>query len=569
MKLLEILAANKAFKKSIKEKPLKIGVLGNISVHSLKPILEYELSLKNSFSEVTILGFNNFIEESIKKDFDIYLFFWETINLSENFKSEYYHFSESEKKALFEKTITELEISLKQLQSNSLVIFNSFSEFTTSTGPLGLDSTNQLSKRLNEHLNCIKQENLLVLNLDFLIQNCGIEKTFDYRTYYQSSSLYTNFFLIEYSKIIVPLIENRKGKQKKMIVLDADNTLWKGIIGEDGIEGIKCIPGTLEGMIYYEVQSLLKDLKNKGVLLAICSKNNPSDIEKMFNKNIMFLKQDDFVIKKINWSPKNHNIQEIANEINIGLDSIVFIDDSDFEIQLIKSTLPQVNTVQVPKTLSNYPETIKKLYPLFFSGINSNEDKHKTRMYLDENERKKKSLKYKNIDDYINSLGLELLLSKNRQIPIERCTQLTQKTNQFNFTTKRYSRAELEQLILKENWHLISLSIKDKFGDYGTTGLIILTIDNDKATIDTFLLSCRVLGRKIENIFFKAVIDELKLMNVKQLIGVYVPTKKNIQVKGFYKNMGMKINTFKNSMTTYVLNTNDFKNKENLNFKIK
>ena len=298
-----------------------------------------------------------------------------------------------------------------------------------------------------------------------------------------------------------------------MIVLDADNTLWKGIIGEDGIEGIKCIPGTLEGMIYYEVQSLLKDLKNKGVLLAICSKNNPSDIEKMFNKNIMFLKQDDFVIKKINWSPKNHNIQEIANEINIGLDSIVFIDDSDFEIQLIKSTLPQVNTVQVPKTLSNYPETIKKLYPLFFSGIKSNEDKHKTRMYLDENERKKNSIKYKNIDDYINSLGLELLLSKNRQIPIERCTQLTQKTNQFNFTTKRYSRAELEQLILKENWHLISLSIKDKFGDYGTTGLIILTIDNDKATIDTFLLSCRVLGRKIENIFFKAVIDELKLMN--------------------------------------------------------
>ena len=116
---------------------------------------------------------------------------------------------------------------------------------------------------------------------------------------------------------------------------------------------------------------------------------------------------------------------------------------------------------------------------------------------------------------------------------------------------------------------MISLSIKDKFGDYGTTGLIILTIDNHKATIDTFLLSCRVLGRKIENIFFKLIIDELKLMNVKQLIGVYVPTKKNIQVKSFYKNMGMKINTFKNNMTTYVINTNDFKTKENLNFKIK
>ena len=169
MKLLEILAANKSFKKSAKERPLNIGVLGNISVHSLKPILEYELSLKNSFSDVTILGFNNFIEESTKKEFDIYLFFWETINLSENFKTEYYHFSESEKKALFEKTITELEISLKQLQSNSLVIFNSFSEFTTSTGPLGLDSTNQLSKRLNEHLNCIKQENLLVLKIKEVI----------------------------------------------------------------------------------------------------------------------------------------------------------------------------------------------------------------------------------------------------------------------------------------------------------------------------------------------------------------------------------------------------------------
>ena len=161
-----------------------------------------------------------------------------------------------------------------------------------------------------------------------------------------------------------------------------------------------------------------------------------------------------------------------------------------------------------------------------------------------------------------------MLLLKNRQIPIERCTQLTQKTNQFNLTTKRYSRAELEQLILKENWHLISLSIKDKFGDYGTTGLIILTIDNHKATIDTFLLSCRVLNKYIENIFFKLIIDEFQKL-LKPILGVYVPTKKNIQVKSFYKNMGMKINTFKNNMTTYVINTNDFKTKENLNFKIK
>jgi len=357
-----------------------------------------------------------------------------------------------------------------------------------------------------------------------------------------------------------------------MIILDADNTLWKGVVGEDGINGIKCGVDDMTGKIYNEAQLLFKYFKNKGVLLALCSKNNKEEIKLVFdNKKEMVLSSNDFVNKEVNWLPKNQNIINIAEKTNVGLDSIVFIDDSDFELELVKKTIPKVMTIKVPTNISEYPDVIKQLFPLFNLSSITNEDRAKTQLYLEENERKDSLKNFSDIEDYINSLSLELTISRNEKIPLERCAQLTQKTNQFNFTTKRYTESQIKKMIDSIDWYIFSMELSDKFGNYGTTGLVILKLKNKKALINTFLLSCRILGRKVEEKLFQFLIEELKNKGVESLYGEYYPSKKNSQVSDFYEKMGMKYikETSNLSKKNYELLIDNFSFKNNINIKIK
>tara|TARA_B100000579_G_C22839942_1_gene860888 strand:- start:444 stop:2162 length:1719 start_codon:yes stop_codon:yes gene_type:complete len=572
MNLINIIQHNRSFKENTSLKPIRLGILANVSLQLMKPILEYYFSLKDINVEVYNLGFNNFIEESKDSSYDFYFIFWELINATETLKGDYFNYSFNQKQDLFNKIKTEIKLTLENLSNAPIIIFNTFSEFSFTINPVYNYDDFNIARHLNDFLKKQDNPNLLVYNFDALILECGIESAFDYRQYYLSSSLYKNKLIEEYTKSIIPVVLNKLGRQKKMIILDADNTLWKGVVGEDGINGIKCGVDDITGKIYNEAQLLYKYFKNKGVLLALCSKNNLEEIKLVFDKKKeMVLSSNDFVSKRVNWLPKNQNIINIAEETNIGLDSIVFIDDSDFELELVKKTIPEVKTIKVPTNISEYPILIKQLFPLFnFSSI-TNEDRQKTQLYLEENKRKDSLKNFSDIEDYINSLGLELAISRNEKIPLERCAQLTQKTNQFNFTTKRYTESQIKKMIDSIDWHIFSMELSDKFGNYGTTGLVILRLENTKAIINTFLLSCRILGRKVEEKLFQFLIEELKSRGIESLYGEYIPSKKNSQVSSFYEKMGMKYIKESSNQTKkkYELLIDSFSFKSNTNIKIK
>ena len=570
MNLIDIIKQNREYKLSTSKKEVKIAILANISLQTLKPILEYHLILKDINAEIIILGFNNFIEESKNTSYDWYLFFWETINLSEGIKGNYFHYSEDKKRALADKILTEIKITLAQIENATSIIFNTFSEYIFEFDPIAIDDSFNIAKYLNDSLRSLKQMNLKLFNLDSLIQQIGQKNVYDYRQFYSTSSLYTQVFFQDYAKKTASFLFNRIGGQKKMLVLDADNTLWRGIIGEDGLQGISCDINDPIGKVYNEVQLLYKFFKDQGVLLALCSKNNSEDVESVFMfKSQMVLKSDDFIIKKVNWRPKNENIIEIAQEANIGLESIVFIDDSKFEIELINSNLPEVKTILVSSNYSEYPQQIKEIYSLFFNSTKTKEDSNKTQLYHEEKNRKK-SNKFKDINEYIDSLGLEIFISKNESIELSRCSQLTQKTNQFNFTSQRYSETQISRMSTSKDWLIISIKLIDKFGDYGTTGLMILKFDKEKSFLDTFLLSCRILGRKVEIKFFEILMEELKRKKIEVLIAKYIPSKKNLQVKNFLDSVGMSLvsEDLNSGEKKYKMFIKEYTSKENISIKI-
>jgi FkbH-like protein len=343
--------------------------------------------------------------------------------------------------------------------------------------------------------------------------------------------------------------------------------LWKGIIGEDGYNGISFKSGQQEGDYFEEVHYMLKYLKSQGVLLVLNSKNNFEDVKEFFDKyNDLPVKWDDFVLKKINWNDKVSNIKEIAQELNLGLDSIVHIDDSDFEINHINKEIPDVVTIQVPKILKEYPILIRKAFSLFLNLNKTKEDLVRSEFYSAEEFRKREKDQIKTLDEYLESLQLELSIKHNDIDNIERLAQLTQKTNQFNLTTLRYSDSEIQNFMIDENSDIFSFSLKDKFGEYGITGLCILKKQNSFCCeVDTFLMSCRIIGRMVEFAFFNFLIDLLKNSSYKTIKAKFLTTQKNSQVEDFYEKLGFRISNNEEAQKNYEMDIASY-NSKNINY---
>jgi FkbH-like protein len=291
----------------------------------------------------------------------------------------------------------------------------------------------------------------------------------------------------------------------------------------------------------YEIQSLLLGLQREGVLLALCSKNNASDVEAILKSHPdMLLKDADFVSKKVNWQDKASNLREIAEDINLGLDSFVFLDDSPFELGLIKDAIPEVLCIQVPLQLSEYPAMVRKLRNVFFSLSKTHEDQSKTDMYRQESERKAGLRQHASIEDYLASLELRLHVYSGDLVPIPRVAQLSQKTNQFNLTTRRYTEADIHRMLSDTTYLVDAFSVTDRYGDYGVTGMAVIRQERNLAIVESFLMSCRIIGRNIEYTFFDQLIRQLQIRGVVRIRGEYFPTPKNAQVAGFYEALGFQ-----------------------------
>jgi FkbH-like protein len=501
IKFNEIIRENGLLEQALSsENEYPIAVLSNLIVNQTKPILEYTLRSKKVYAKCDTGNYDNILQDSAEfSRHKMVIVLWEAANLIEGFQYKSNLMSGREMQEVIDRFTSEIDFVLNNLKDTSLVIFNTFSSLVFNHYNIRKNNFDRVCQALNDHLYSIQSANLIIIDTEKIIAKNGIDKSVDFRNYYSSKSLYTVDFFKSYCEHIAPIVLSVEGKAKKALIFDCDNTLWYGIVGEDGLNGIQMSASDKKGVVFEEVQSLAKNLAANGIIVGLNSKNNPEDVDEVLDKHEnMRLTGEDIVIKKVNWNNKVDNLKAIANELNIGIDSLVFVDDSDFEINLINDMLPQVTTIQVPKLHYEYPEMIRQKLSLFYNKSVSKEDMSRLKMYREDQTRNTVKQDFSSINEYLESLGLELGIYVNNDKLIPRMAQLTQKTNQFNVTTRRYTEKDVEMFVKESKYLSFAFDVKDKFGDFGITGVAFAEIMGEEATIDSLLMSCRILGRKID-----------------------------------------------------------------------
>ena len=538
-----------------------IAILSNIIVNQLKPTLEFTLRSKKVNAECTIGDYDNIVQDSLKyKKHNIVIVFWEAANLIDGFQYRSNLFTEEDVQIYLSRFKRDIDFVIANLAATPLVIFNKFSSIAFNHHYLSQNIFDKFCDELNSHLKSLLKSNMVLIDTEKIIVKNGIERSVDFRNYYSSKALYTFDFFKSYVEHIKHLVFSLEGKAKKVLIFDCDNTLWSGIIGEDGMEGIHMNSTNNKGVVFEEIQFIAKELASKGVIIGLNSKNNAEEVEEVImNHKEMQLSDDEIVIKAVNWNNKADNLIEIAKKLNIGIDSIVFVDDSDFEINLVNDLLPEITTIQVP--INNnylYPDEIRKYLNLFYSHSFSKEDLTRSKMYKEDQQRKNNKEDFNNIEEYLKTLMLEVKIYLNSIEFIPRMAQLTQKTNQFNLTTKRYSESQISTFVKSSTYLTFAFDIKDKFGDFGITGLSIVKIKGKEAEIDTLLLSCRILGRNLEMKFASELILYLKIQGIKRIHAYYKKTLKNEQVVNYFESIGFILINENENEKKYILEINGY-----------
>ena len=563
LKYSEILRLNKEIGETLESKPYKISILSNIIVHQIKEILEYQLRTGGINANVVLGDYDNIVQDSLKyKESNAVLIFWELCNIIDGLQFKIDLFDDRQLNEIFEKTKSEIDLILKNLGKTSLVLLNVFTSLSFSTSARRKTKLEELADQLNQYLADNIPANVRLVELDKVIASIGVEDSFDYRYYYSSKALYTVNFFKSYAEYVKPFIMSVNGKAKKALIFDCDNTLWKGILGEDGYDNIEMSPRTKDGLIFAEIQSIALALNKQGILICLCSKNNPEDVDKVIKSHPdMQLRDKHITINKSNWSDKVSNLREIAQELNIGLDSFVVVDDSQFEVNLIRELLPEVTVLQVPERLYEYPKLLRENSGLFYNLSFTDEDHKKIEMYNQQAKRESSRNEFTDIENYLASLELNMTVYQDEDSIIPRMSQMSQKTNQFNLTTKRYTEGDIKNFIDDDSANVFAFSVADKFGDSGITGLCII-IFNDKnqtAVIDTFLMSCRIIGRNIEYAFIDYLVDILKSNKINEIQAKYIKTQKNGQVKTFYDKCSFRLTDSNESVRNYTLVVSEYK----------
>lgn len=565
LKYGEILRQNTALARNLGDQRYKISVLANVTVSQLKEILEHTMRVEGVPAVVTLGDYDNIIQDSLKyKHSDLVLLFWEPYSITGDLHYRIDLLTDSEVDDIFDKTCAELEFVFKNLQETSLVLMNAFTSLPFSAADVVPSRLEELTWKLNAYLRDHTPKNVRVIDLDKVIAQVGIDKSFDLRYWYSAKAPYTIDFFKAYSLCVKPFVLSARGKAKKAMIFDCDNTLWKGVLGEDGAGGIEMSRASKEGSFFAEVQSIALSLNKRGVLIGLCSKNNPQDVDEIVRLHPdMQMRDQNLAVKRVNWADKVSNLREIARELNIGLDSLVFVDDSAFEVNLVRTQLPEVTVLQVPESLHLYPSMLRANSGLFYSLSVSDEDAKKTEMYKDQAGREMSKLEFADLESYLASLGTKLTIREDDLSIVARMAQLSQKTNQFNLTTIRYTEGDIGAFVRGDLANVFAFAVSDRFGDSGITGLcIVKNLDAREAVIDTFLMSCRVLGRNVEYAFMNWLLERLERQGVRRVHARYVETTKNTQVKEFFDRCCFSLTASTEKARDYALNFDEYKSKQ-------
>jgi FkbH-like protein len=512
-------------------KKYRIKYLTNFNEFKLHTYNEYFLKQKNISIKTLKSDYDQILQQlkKYKPKKNEFLIIYNEINQYENV-----NLVEIKKLILLQfHVLKKIKIKFPQLEIiffNLPFLFNKFSNLKKNNLEI------KFINNLNNFLIREAKNDFNIFNYNKIVNNIGYENMYDFRNYYISKSLLTDEANYNVARELTKLIYSIKNIKKKCLVLDLDNTLWGGILGEDGIKNIKLSNDYL-GEAYLAFQKYIKRLSDNGVILAICSKNNSNDVEECFkNRKDLFLKIKDFTFKKINWKPKYQNINKICEEMNVGKDSVVFFDDSKFERDQMKKFNPEINVIDVPNDPHKYIQALEDSAYFYSNKEFTKEDLKKKKQYV--LVEKAKSFKDNfldiNMDEYLKNLKMSIILSNINENNFERAVQMLNKINQFNLTNKRYSSNEFRNYLKNNKNYSLVIRVKDKFGDHGIIGLITCILKNKNLIIDNYVLSCRILGRKIENIVLKEINKFAQKNKLNKIIGIYLKSKKNKQCKNLY-----------------------------------
>ena len=403
----------------------------------------------------------------------------------------------------------------------------------------------------------LKNCNMFIADLCAIQNKIGRDIMFSPNIYINTEMVLSLDVLPIVAQNIVGIISSIEGKFKKCLILDLDNTTWGGIIGDDGLENIQI--GSLGiGKAFTEFQHWAKALQRRGIILAVCSKNDEEKAKEPFEKHPdMVLKLEDISVFVANWENKADNIRKIQSVLNIGFDSMVFLDDNPFERNLVRENLPEVCVPELPEDPAEYLEYLYELN-LFETASYSENDAERTKQYQVESDRATALKSFTNVDEFLKRLNMISEVQEFNNFTKPRISQLSQRSNQFNLRTIRYTEQEVAHLMQSDTYKTLSFTLEDKYGDNGLICVVVLeALDSENLFIESWFMSCRVLKRGMEEFTLNQIVKTAKDSGFKNIIGEYLPSPKNQMVEKHYENLGFALNDKK-----WILNIDEFQPKQ-------
>ena len=537
------------------EKKIRVGILCSFTINGLEEAMRVKSAEKNVECITYVGGYNQYNQELLNQESNLYKFSPDITFLlidTRNILGELFHhphsITASERKTFVDKKLKEIQNLSNTFVSKTkskLVIAN-FNIPTYSSYGIFETKTEYGFHKMIEDLNrelinfFTNSDSVYIYDFNGFVSRHGENNIFDYKQFFFGDMKISLDYIPYLANDLLGYVIGHLGLSKKCIVLDLDNTLWGGIVGEDGFNGIRLGPEP-PGNAYLEFQRVLLSLNQRGIILAINSKNNYDDALKVIREHpYMILKEEHFASMKINWNDKVSNMREITSELNIGEDSMVFFDDDPVNREYIKLNMPQILTVDLPQDPSQYAQTIKKMNEFSVLNITS-EDTQRGRMYLEQHKRDDLEQSAPDLESFLKHLDIKVLIKNANEFNISRISQLTLKTNQFNLTTKHYQESDIKKFTDDDEYIVGCAQVEDKFGDSGITGVFIVYKENSKKWfIDTFLLSCRVMGREVEKGMLGYIMNKAKENGVEQLKAQFTPSQKNKPIEEFLPNCGFQ-----------------------------
>ncbi|WP_294297727.1 HAD-IIIC family phosphatase [uncultured Chryseobacterium sp.] len=554
-------------KETHSHKMIKVALLGDTATQFLNVALKGTAKMEGFGLEIFEADFGQISRQIMDPSSEYYEFDADyTIIFESTHKllNQYYKSSDFSKNFADNKLryVEELYYAI-QSRTKSRVIYcnfpfidnNVFGNFSNKVEASFSFQLNKINYLLSQEI-AIKKDNFFIADLLSIQNKWGRDFIFTPSIYVNTEMVISIDALPIVAHHIFSIIASLEGKFKKCLILDLDNTTWGGIIGDDGLEKIQI--GNLGiGKAFTEFQYWVKSLQKRGIILAVCSKNDEDKAKEPFEKHPdMVLKLDDIAVFVANWENKADNIRKIQHILNIGFDSMVFLDDNPFERNLVRENLPEVCVPELPPDPADYLEYLYSLN-LFETASFSENDSERTKQYQREAQRAVDLESFTNVEDFLKSMNMVSDVQPFNSFSKPRVSQLTQRSNQFNLRTVRYTEQEIENLIQSEKHHTLSFTLEDKYGDNGLICVIVLEEqDEDTVFIDTWLMSCRVLKRGMEDFTLNTIVEEAKKHGYKYIAGEYLETAKNQMVKDHYQNLN-----FTSENNRWILNISDYQPK--------